>query len=84
MLMVKQGIIVAVNEEDRNIMLICEDEYSSRICFFASDEVKVLNNEGMPMNFSDLHEQMRVSVIHADFMTMSLPPQTTAYEIRVL
>lgn len=39
---------------------------------------------GRPMNFSGLVSGLRVRVRHAAFMTASIPPQTTAFEIRVV
>lgn len=39
---------------------------------------------GRRMNFSGLVPGLRVNVSHADFMTASLPPQTNAFEVRII
>ena len=36
------------------------------------------------MGFSRLFPGLRVRVRHANFMTASIPPQTTALEVRVI
>ena len=48
------------------------------------DNVTIIGRNGRQIPFSDLRVGMRVRVRHANFMTASIPPQTTAYEIWVL
>jgi hypothetical protein len=52
--------------------------------FNLSDDAQILNPMGRPMNFENLVPGLRVRVRHANFMTMSIPPQTTAFEVRVI
>lgn len=57
---------------------------SSIIRFNVADDAQILNGLGRSMNFANLVPGLRVRVRHADFMTMSIPPQTTAFEVRVI
>ena len=57
---------------------------SSMIQFHVSEETRFFDRVGRPMNFRNLMPGMRVQVQHANFMTASIPPQTMAFEVRVL
>lgn len=78
------GRIVDVDRRGRSIMTVSDRDPSSAIRFNVPDDVLILNGLGRPMNFSNLVPGLRVRVRHAAFMTMSIPPQTTAFEIRVI
>jgi len=58
--------------------------FPSIIRFNVPENTRIFNRMGRPMNFSGLRPGMSVQVRHANFMTASIPPQTTAFEIRVL
>ncbi len=78
------GIILNVDRRNRSFTLINERDFSSIIQFNVSEDTRIYNRLGRPISFSDLAVGMRVQVRHANFMTASIPPQTTAFEIRVL
>jgi len=63
---------------------ITGQNFSTVTRFHVPEEARILNRKGRPMDFSDLMLGMRAQVRHANFMTASIPPQTTAYEVRVL
>jgi hypothetical protein len=52
--------------------------------FNLADNANIIGRNGRQISFSDLNPGMRVRVRHANFMTASIPPQTTAYGVRVL
>lgn len=79
-----RGIILNVDRRNRSFTLINERDFSSIIQFNVSEDTRIYNRLGRPISFSDLTVGMRVQVRHANFMTASIPPQTTAFEIRVL
>lgn len=58
--------------------------FPSTIRFNVQENTRIFNRMGRPMSFSGLRSGMNVQVRHANFMTASIPPQTTAFEIRVL
>ena len=78
------GRIWNVNRNNRSFDTITGQDFSTLTRFNVPEDARILNRMGRPINFSELMIGMRVRVIHANFMTASIPPQTTAYEIQVL
>ena len=78
------GRIVHVDRQNRSFTTVSDGNFTSTIRFNLADDAQILNGMGRPMNFSNLVPGLRVRVRHADFMTMSIPPQTTAFEVRVI
>lgn len=78
------GRIVDVDRQNRSLTTISDGNLSSVIRFNVADDAQIFNNFGRPMNFANLVPGLRVRVRHAAFMTMSIPPQTTAFEVRVI
>ncbi|MGI6203105.1 MAG: hypothetical protein ACOYID_06850 [Eubacteriales bacterium] len=52
--------------------------------FTISPDTRILDRAGRPIRLTDLNRGQRVRVTHANFQTQSIPPQSPAYEIRVL
>lgn len=77
------GRIVEIDRQNMNFTLISGNNLSSVIRFNVSDNTAIFNRDGRPISFSRLLPGMLVWVRHATFMTASIPPQTTAYEIKV-
>ena len=73
-----------VDRQNRSLTTISDGNLSSVIRFNVADDAQIFNNFGRPMNFANLVPGLRVRVRHAAFMTMSIPPQTTAFEVRVI
>ncbi len=82
--MITTGRIVDVDRQNRSFTTIHDGNPSSIIRFNVSENAIILNRNGRSIDFSRLTPGMRVRVRHATFMTASIPPQTTAFEIRVL
>ncbi|MBQ7955762.1 MAG: hypothetical protein IJ282_08420 [Lachnospiraceae bacterium] len=78
------GRIVDVDRQSRSFTTISDRDLSSVIRFNVPREARIFDIFGRPMNFSELRPGMRVQVRHAAFMTLSIPPQTTAFVIRVI
>lgn len=78
------GRIVDIDRQNRSMTVINGGNLSSAVLFNVADDAQILNVFGRPMSFSNLVPGLRVWVRHAAFMTASIPPQTTAFEIRVL
>lgn len=81
---ITRGIILKVDRANRSFILSNEEDFSSVIQFNVSDETMILNRFGRPIEFFGLNPGMRVQVRHANFTTNSIPPQTAAFEVRVL
>lgn len=78
------GRILDIARNNRSFTTISDQNFSTLIRFNISENTMIFDRFGRPMSFSALSPGMRVRVRHADFMTASIPPQTTAFEIRAL
>ena len=78
------GRIVNVDRRNRSFTTISDGNLSSVIQFNVPEDAEIWNIFGRPMSFSNLVSGLRVRVRHEPFMTASIPPQTTALEIRVI
>lgn len=52
--------------------------------FIVTSNTVIRNRMGEPIRISDLRPGQRVRVIHANFQTASIPPQTTAFYIQII
>lgn len=57
---------------------------NSQTRFTVSDNTIIRNRFGNPISLSDLRPGQTVRIIHANFRTASIPPQTTAFYIQVV
>lgn len=78
------GRIINVDRQLRQFTAVSDRSLSSAIRFNVPTNVRIFDILGRPMNFSNLAPGMRVQVRHASFMTPSIPPQTTAFLVRVI
>ena len=78
------GRILDINRNGRNFTTISDGNLASIVRFNMADDAEIVGRNGRRIRFSNLSVGMRVRVRHASFMTASIPPQTTAYEVRVL
>lgn len=78
------GRIINIDRTNRNFTTIRDGDPSSVIRFNVPMDARIFDILGRPMNFSNLTPGLRVRVNHASFMTARIPPQTTAFEIRVI
>lgn len=78
------GTILEIDRNNRSFTTISGRDRSTIIRFNVPENTMIFDRSGRTMNFQSLNSGMRVRVRHANFMTASIPPQTTAFEIRVL
>jgi len=78
------GRIVDIDRAGRNFTTISDGNFTSILRFNVPPNTPIINRMGRNMEFGGLIPGMRVEVRHANFMTASIPPQTTALEIKVL
>lgn len=78
------GRIIDVDRQNRSFTTIRDGNLSSIIRFNVPDNALITDRLGRQTNFARLGPGMRVRVRHAAFMTASIPPQTTAFEIQIL
>lgn len=78
------GRIISTDSTNFFITVMTNSNLSSVIRFNVAPNAVILTPFGRSTRFSSLVPGMRVRVTHAAFMTMSIPPQTTAYRIQIL
>lgn len=78
------GRIIDIDRRGRSFTLVSDGNRASVIRFNVPEDAIIQDLFGRPMAFSGLIPGLRVRVSHAAFMTASIPPQTTAFEIRVI
>lgn len=78
------GRIVTVDRQNRSFTTIRDRNLSSVIQFNVPMNALIFDRMGREVNFSRLTPGLQVWIRHASFMTASIPPQTTAFEIRIL
>ncbi len=60
------------------------DDMMSQMRFVVNDMTEIYDRRGNRIRLRDLRPGQMVRVEHADFMTASIPPQTTAFSIWVI
>lgn len=76
-----------IAEIDRNNNFLITgnpNDMMSQIRFVVSDTTEIYDRRGNRIRLRDLRPGQMVRVEHADFMTASIPPQTTAFRIWVI
>lgn len=82
--MVTEGRIVDIDRRSRSFTTVSERNVSSVIRFNLARNARIFNAFGRPIEFGQLVPGLLVRVRHSQIMTASIPPQTTAFEVRVL
>ncbi len=78
------GRILDINTREQFLRTISDANPASIIRFNLSPDTRILDPIGRRISLSSLIPGLRVRIEHASFMTASIPPQTTAFEIRVI
>jgi len=78
------GCILEVNRRGQYIRTISNGKPSSIIRFNISPETRILDQTGKRITLSTLTPGLHVRVDHANFMTASIPPQTSAFTIQIM
>ena len=78
------GRIVDIDRNNRSFITISEGDFTSITRFNVPQNTPITYSMCRSLEFSNLVPGMRVEVRHANIMTASIPPQTTAFEVRVL
>jgi len=81
--MTTTGLITDINRQNRSFITISNGNPVSVTQFNVPESALIFDRFGRPTDFNALRQGMRVTVRHASFMTPSIPPQTTAYEVQI-
>lgn len=81
---VTTGRIIEINTRNNFILVLRNQNPASAVRFNISPDTVILDLFGRRTTLSSLIPGFRVRVEHASFMTASIPPQTTAFTIRMI
>ncbi|MPM69102.1 hypothetical protein SDC9_116046 [bioreactor metagenome] len=76
--------VVSVDAQNGLLLTGHPHDMNRQIRFVVTRDTQILDRHGHSIPLSALQTGQRVRVTHADFMTMSIPPQTTAFRIQVM
>lgn len=76
--------IVDIDLNNRFLLTGNPDDIMTQMRFVVDDRTEIFDRRGKRIRLRDLRPGQMVRIEHADFMTMSIPPQTTAFTIWVL
>ncbi len=80
---ITMGVILEIDRQSRSFTTMSNGNPLSIIQFNVPDNALIFDRFGRSMGFNQLTVGTRVWVRHSASMTFSLPPQATAYEIRI-
>lgn len=78
------GQIIRINTAGNNFLIGNPLNVNRQTQFNVNARTVITDSRGNRIPLSRLRLGQRVRVTHADFQTMSIPPQTTAYRVQVL
>ena len=78
------GRIIEVNTRNNYFLVLRNQNPTSAVRFNISPGTVILDFFGRRTSLSSLRPGFRVRVEHASFMTASIPPQTTAFTVRII
>lgn len=78
------GRILEVNTRNHFILVLISQNSPSAIRFNISPDTVIFDLFGRRIGLSSLRPGFRVRVEHASFMTLSIPPQTTAFTVQMI
>ena len=81
---VTTGRILQVNVREQFIVTIQGRDFSSVIRFNVTPNTVILDPFGRRIGLQNLFPGLQVRVEHSGIQTTSIPPQTTAFEIRIV
>lgn len=76
--------IVNVDIDNGFVYTGIADNIYSQTRYVVSDSTSIVNRNGNPVSIRALRPGQLVRIIHANFQTASIPPQTTAFNIQIL
>lgn len=74
---------IVLTDVDNNYF-ITQNNRNDQTKFMITSTTSFTNRQGMPIRFSNLKTGQMVRITHANFQTLSIPPQTTAFNVQLI
>ncbi|NLJ57397.1 MAG: hypothetical protein GX339_00960 [Tissierellia bacterium] len=81
---VTEGRVLEVDRTNGFLLTGRPNDIYSQMRYVITDATTIRNRRGRSIRLRDLRPGDYVSVEHANFQTMSIPPQTTAFNVQLL
>jgi len=81
---ITEGRVVDVDANNGVLLTGRPNDINSQMRFIITDATVIRNSRGRRIRLRDIRPGDFVVVEHANFQTASIPPQTTAFDVRVL
>lgn len=81
---ITEGRVLSVDTRNNFFLTGNPNDIYSQMRFAVSDSTVIRDRRGRQIRLRDLRPGDLVRVEHANFQTMSIPPQTTAFNVQVL
>ncbi|MCT4586127.1 MAG: copper amine oxidase N-terminal domain-containing protein [Peptostreptococcaceae bacterium] len=79
-----EGYINNITTTDRGTKMVQVGSFQKGVILLVDDDTKIIDASGNLISFDNLKENSKIQATHSMVMTMSLPGQTKAFEIKVL
>lgn len=76
--------IAAVDSENNFLYTGNPNDINNQIRFVISNATTISDRNGRPLRLRSLRPGQMVKITHANFMTASIPPQTTAFHVQLV
>lgn len=82
--MVSTGRIAFVDTRNNTVTTGNPNNINDQVRYVVTDNTAILDRMGRPLTLRQLSPGQMVRITHANFQTASIPPQTTAFQIRLI
>lgn len=76
--------VISVDGDNNSILGADPDNSTRQTRFIITNRTIIRNRFGNPVDISDLRRGQLLRILHTNFQTASIPPQTTALSIQIL
>ncbi|MCM1568851.1 MAG: hypothetical protein NC081_05315 [Roseburia sp.] len=76
--------IISVDTDQGSLLTGNPNNIDSQTLYHITNNTLIRNRWGIPIRLMDLRPGQTVRIVHANFQTASIPPQTTAFYIQLL
>ncbi len=81
---ITEGRVLSIDYRNGFLYTGYANDRSSIMRFVITNSTAILDRRGNPISLRNIRQGQRVRVEHATFQTPSIPPQTTAFVVRII
>lgn len=81
---ITEDFVLSVDTNNNFLYTGNANDIYSQMRFVINDSTRIMDRRGNRIRLRDLRPGQRVRIEHANFQTMSIPPQTTAFVVQII